>query len=159
MACTPRPESRQASSGSDTTATSMTVAANRDESMRKAELVQLEREWAKALQAHATAFFQRTFAPNFMATTGSGTVDRAGMIKDAGDTNVTFMDTGDEDQTVRLYSGGNVGVVTGRVRGVIQGEKAEDESACQVHGGVRPSGWPVAGRGGTLLAACHQEMT
>lgn len=103
--------------GSDTVGTR---PARHDEVAGKEELVQLEKKWADALQAHDTAFFERTLAEDFLATTSEGTSDRAAMLKAIGDTNVTFLNTGDEDQKVRLYEGGNVGVVTGRVRGVMQ---------------------------------------
>jgi len=95
------------------------------EAATKAELVALEHEWAKALEAHDTAFFERTFAADFMATSGANTTDRAAMIKEVADTSVTFLNVGDEDQLVQLYAGGKVGVVTGRVNGAIRVGKQE----------------------------------
>ena len=94
--------------------------AGYDEAAAKQELVQLEKRWADALQAHDASFFERILAEDFIATTGEGTSDRAAMLMSISDTSVTFLNTGDEDQKVRLYEGGNVGVVTGRVRGVMQ---------------------------------------
>jgi Domain of unknown function (DUF4440) len=82
--------------------------------------VQLEKRWAETLEAHDTVFFSRILAEDFIATSKDGATNRAGMIKQGGDTSVTFLNTGDEDQKVRLYAGGSVGVVTGMVRGTIQ---------------------------------------
>jgi ketosteroid isomerase-like protein len=107
-----------AACGKSTASTVSGEAAN--EAATKAELVALEHEWAKALEAHDTAFFERTFAADFIATSGDNTTGRAAMIKEVSDTGMTFMNVGDEDQLVRLYAGGKLGVVTGRVNGTIR---------------------------------------
>ena len=107
-----------------------TPADMTDEAAVKAELVQLEKDWAQALEGHDTAFFERTLAEDFVATTGVGTTDRASMIKEVADTSMTFMNVGAEDQAVRLCADGRVAVVTGRVQGVVRmGDKKMDQLA------------------------------
>ena len=91
-----------------------TMGGENDEAGRKA-LSQLEDDWAKALEAHDTAFFARVIAPEFIATApDSGkTFGRAEVIRDAADTKVQVRDLHDEERQVRIYGGGTVGVVRG----------------------------------------------
>jgi ketosteroid isomerase-like protein len=90
-----------------------TAGGENDEAGRKA-LSQLEDDWAKALEAHDTAFFARVIAPDFIATADSAkTFGRAEVIQDAADTTSQVRDLRDEERQVRIYGGGTVGVVRG----------------------------------------------
>ena len=84
-----------------------------DKAGRKA-LSQLEDDWAKALEAHDTAFFARVIAPDFIATADSAkTFGRTELIRDAADTTTQVRDLRDEGRQIRIYGGGTVGVVRG----------------------------------------------
>lgn len=84
-----------------------------DEAGRKA-LSQLEDDWAKAIEAHDTAFFARVIAPDFIATADSAmTFGRAELIQNTADTTTQLRDLRDEERQVRIYGGGSVGVVRG----------------------------------------------
>jgi ketosteroid isomerase-like protein len=88
-----------------------------DVSALKAELVQIQQDWAKALQSRDTGFFKRTLAEEFTAAVPSHPLgNRAAFIKVVADTSRDVSDVNIEDLNVRLYAGGQVGVVTGRVR-------------------------------------------
>ena len=77
-------------------------------------LAQIEDNWARALQAHDTAFFSRVLAADFHGTQDSGkTFSRSEVIQNAGDRTVQVRDLRDQDREIRIYGDGNVGVVTG----------------------------------------------
>ena len=90
-----------------------TAGGENDEAGRKA-LSQLEDDWAKALEAHDTAFFARVIAPDFIATADSAkTFGRAEVIQNAANTTEQVRDMRDEERQVWIYGGGTVGVVRG----------------------------------------------
>ena len=77
-------------------------------------LAQIEDDWARALEAHDTAFFSRVLAADFHGTQDSGkTFTRAEVIQNAGDRTVQVRDLHDENREIRIYGDGNIGVVTG----------------------------------------------
>ena len=78
-------------------------------------LGQLEDDWAKAIEAHDTAFFVRVVATDFQGTQDSAkTFGRAEVIKDAADTSVQLRDLHDQDRRIRILGDGTAGVVTGQ---------------------------------------------
>src|SRR4051794_22797184 len=72
-----------------------TAGGENDEAGRKA-LSQLEDDWAKAFEAHDTAFFARVIASDFIATADSAkTFGRAELIRDAANTKIQLRDLRD----------------------------------------------------------------
>ena len=97
-------------------------------SRRCPQCLRLKIDWAEALKARDTAFFGRTMAEDFMASTSLSTDDRGGMIKELADTAMTFIDVGyEEDHSVRLFADGRLAVLAerdGRMR-IIQEHQSE----------------------------------
>jgi ketosteroid isomerase-like protein len=88
------------------------TASENDDAGRQA-LGKLEDDWAKAVQAHDTAFLARIVAPDFHGTMDSAkTFDRASLLRDAADTTFQLHDLRDQDRQIRIYGNGTVGVVS-----------------------------------------------
>ena len=97
------------------------VASSENDVAERQALAKLEEDWAKALEAHDTAYFARVVAPDFHGTGDSAKAfGRAEVIKDAADTATQVRDLHDEDQQIRIYGSGTVAVVTGMSRWTVQ---------------------------------------
>jgi uncharacterized protein (TIGR02246 family) len=96
------------------------ISGENDEPGRQA-LAKLEDDWAKALEAHDTAFFARVIAPDFHGTEDSAkTFGRAEIMQNAADTTTQVRDLQDQDRQIRIYGNGTVAVVTGMSRWTVQ---------------------------------------
>jgi ketosteroid isomerase-like protein len=84
-----------------------------DEAARRT-LGQLEDDWAKAVEAHDTAFLARVIAPDFHGTQDSTTFGRAEVIRNVADSGTQLREMKDNGREIRIYGNGTVGVVTSR---------------------------------------------
>ena len=109
LVCACAGSTRPVSSGASPSGTGENNAAAQQ------ELSRLEDDWAKAYEAHDTAFFTRVLAPDFHGTADSAnTFGRTDAIRNAGDTATVQTGIQDRDRQIRIYGNGTVGVVTGQ---------------------------------------------
>lgn len=93
--------------------TAPAVGGETEETGRRT-LGQLEDDWAKAVEAHDTAFLAGVIAPDFHGTQDSATFGRAEILRNVADTGTQLRDMKDNGREIRIYGNGTVGVVTSR---------------------------------------------